>query len=216
MLEKLSALLPDLPRLGRDVEIPIYMIHISSDAEDYFFLFDFEQFAEASSGGAFVRPRLKVFAGRSDFSRATFARHFRETFQVEFDRMRADLGQSENKGWLTWETGANFGMIVSGFVGALVLAIAVSAGRVALSRVALPGWLKGKSKEAALNDEITGLKSQVDQALAQLDIALHPELFARCRALGGPAVRRGLEDEAWPLPDYVRRHLDEGKSGSWW
>lgn len=216
MFEKLTALIPDMPKLGRVVDIPVYMIHTTSDAEDYFFLFDFERFAEASTAGTFVKPGLTVFAGRNDFSRSVFARHFRETFQTEFDRMRADLGKSKNRGWLSWQVGAGIGGFVSGIVADLVLAIALSAGRAALGRISVPGWIKGKSRETALNDEIAGLKTQVDTALAEWDISLHPELYERARALGGPVSRVGMADEAWPLPDYVRAHLEDGGSGSWW
>lgn len=216
MLDRLTSLLPNIPNLGREAEIPVYLVHMGADAEDYFFLFDFESFAEASGSGAFVRPRLKVFAGRNDFSRTIFSRHFRETFQQEFDRMRADLGRKKNRGWLSWEIGETLGGLVTGLISNLVLAIALSAGRAALGRVGMAGLLRGKSKEAALNDEIDGLKSRVDGALAEISIALHPELHAHARGLGGPANRSGMEDDAWPLPEYVRTHLDDGSSGSWW
>ena len=66
-----------LPSMTRDAEIDVYLVHSSSDPEDYFFLFDFETFVERSKGGIFVRFKLRVFAGRSDFGRLVFARQFR-------------------------------------------------------------------------------------------------------------------------------------------
>ena len=53
------------PILGRDVELPVYLIHNSPDVEDYFFIFDFEDFVEQSRQGWFVRPKLRLWAGRS-------------------------------------------------------------------------------------------------------------------------------------------------------
>ena len=47
------------PRLMREVEIASYLVHNSSDPEDNFFLFDFEEFVARSESGLFVRP---VFA----------------------------------------------------------------------------------------------------------------------------------------------------------
>ena len=32
----------ELPKFGTEVEIPVYVVHNSLDAEDYFFIFDFE------------------------------------------------------------------------------------------------------------------------------------------------------------------------------
>ena len=75
--ERLASIsLPELPRLGREAVIPVYVVHNSGDAEDYFFIFDFEEFVVRSREGVFVRPRLRVIAGRDDFDRADFAREF--------------------------------------------------------------------------------------------------------------------------------------------
>ena len=32
---------------------------------------------------------------------------------------------------------------------------------------------------------------------------------------GGSGRRSGLDRDAWPLPLYVRKHLHDGTSGSW-
>ena len=62
---KLLDRLPDLtlPTLTREAEIAVYMVHNSRDPDDYFFLFDFEEFVDRSSHGAFVRPVLRILAG---------------------------------------------------------------------------------------------------------------------------------------------------------
>lgn len=215
-MKRIFEKMPDIewPKLTRDVPIDVYLVHNSAEAEDYFFHFDFEEFADRSRSGMFVKPMLQVHAGRDDFSRVTFARQFREVFATEFDRMRAELGQGEEKrGWLTWEW-AIFGGI-TGLIGNLVLAIALSAGKSLLSQISMPKFLKGKSAEAKLADEIDKTKSQVEQALQRIDVALHPELAAHARAQGHGRAS-GLDRDAWPLPDYVRAHLTDGRSGSWW
>jgi hypothetical protein len=85
-----------------------------------------------------------------------------------------------------------------------------------LGQLALPGFLKGKSAEAKLADEIERTKGRVETALAALDVALHPELLAHAERVGGTQKRADLDRDAWPLPDYVRAHLGDGRSGSWW
>lgn len=47
---------------------------ISRKPEDDFLLRDFEECTARSDGGWFVRPALRIFAGRNHFSRTTFAR----------------------------------------------------------------------------------------------------------------------------------------------
>ncbi|MEJ6391366.1 hypothetical protein [Gymnodinialimonas ulvae] len=213
--ERLGGYLPEMPTLGREAEIAVYLIHNSGDAEDYFFLFDFEEFVDRSKGGIFVRPALRVFAGRDDFSRVQFARQFREVFAREFDRMRADLaGKGGKRGWLSW----NFNVVdlVSDFVATMVLGLALSVGRMVLGKVAMPGFLKGRSDEAKLADEIDRTKGQVEAALAALDVSLHPELLVHAERVGGTQTRADLDRDAWPLPDYARAHLRDGESGSWW
>jgi hypothetical protein len=216
-IKGLSDKIPEmsLPTLGREAEIAVYLVHNSGDAEDYFFLFDFEEFVDRSKGGIFVRPILRVFAGRNDFSRTRFARQFREVFGREFDRMRADqVGKGKSGGWLSW----NFNVVdlISDFVATLVLGFALSLGRMVLGQLAVPSFLKGKSAEAKLADEIDRTKGQVETALAALDVSVHPELLAHAERSGGPQKRADLERDAWPLPGYVRAHLDDGRSGSWW
>ncbi len=213
--ERLGSYLPEMPTLGREAEIAVYLIHNSGDAEDYFFLFDFEEFVDRSKAGMFVRPVLRVFAGRDDFSRVRFARQFREVFAREFDRMRGELGgKGETRGWLSW----NFNVVdlVSDFVATMVLGIALSVGRMVLGKMAVPGFLKGKSAEAKLADEIDKTKGQVEAALAELDVRVHPELLEHAERVGGTQKRADQERDAWPLPDHVREHLRDGESGSWW
>jgi hypothetical protein len=209
--------LPDigLPSLMREAEIAVYLIHNSGDAEDYFFLFDFEEFADRSKAGLFVRPALKIFAGRDDFSRTLFARQFRDVFAMEFDRMRAELaGQGKSRGWLDWNVGVV--AFASDFVATLVLGLAVLAGRSLFRNMSLPKILKGKSAEAKLADEIDQTKGQVEAALARIDVTLHPELLDHAEAVGVTLKRADLDRDAWPLPDYVRTHLGAKESGSWW
>lgn len=204
-----------LPTLGRESEIAVYLVHNSDDPDDYFFLFNFEEFAERSKAGMFVRPVLHVFAGRDDFSRANFAREFRAVFQREFDRMRAELGSKSGKGWLSF--GANSVLdLIGGFVANLVLAVALHLGKSVLSAAGLSSLLKGKSAEAKLSDEIDRTKARVETALERIDVTVHPELLEHAERVGGYQKRAARDRDAWPLPDYVRAHLTDGQSGSWW
>ncbi len=94
---------PEMPQLGRMIDIPVYLVHNSDDPEDYFFIFDFELFVEQSRQGLFVRPKLQVWPGRDDFNRPQFAGQFRESFTQEFDLARAALENSnESSGWFSW------------------------------------------------------------------------------------------------------------------
>ncbi|MEL6532390.1 MAG: hypothetical protein AAFN09_08295 [Pseudomonadota bacterium] len=207
-----------LPALGKEAEIAVFLVHNSRDPEDYFFLFDFEEFADRSRAGIFVRPALRVYAGRDDFSRVTFARQFRAVFQREFDRMRTELAEGKGKrGWLDFKLGVSAVDLIGGLVANLVLAIATSAGKVVLTRIlGLPNLLKAKSDEAKLADEIDKTKRQVESALERIEVTLHRELYDHAYR-GGPAGKvSGLDRDAWPLPDYVRAHLSDGESGSWW
>lgn len=212
--EALSGL--SLPVLGREAEIAVYMVHNTDDAEDYFFLFDFEEFADRSKAGIFVRPVLRVHAGRDDFSRTRFSREFRAVFAREFDRMRADLARGKGRmGWLTWGSNSVVDMI-GGLVANLVLAVALSLGRQVLSLVGLGDIVKGRSAEAKLADEIDRTKGKVETALSRIEVTIHPELYAHaCRhGLKGPVS--GMDRAAWPLPTFVGTHLGDGESGSWW
>lgn len=221
MADWVRGALPGFPTIGREVAIPVYVIHNSGDAEDYFFIFDFEEFVERSREGMFVRPRLLVWAGRADFSRTLFARQVREAFQREFDAARAALAAEKGKrkgiGWFGWDMG--FDILTSlgaAFVANVVLLLAATTGKAVLS--ALPGlsWLRGKSEEGKLEDHIRDMQGRVDAALAALEIRLHRELYGHAWQGSAPGPLRGMDYDAWPLPGHVTRHLNDGTSGSWW
>ncbi|MDJ0626921.1 MAG: hypothetical protein QNJ44_01575 [Rhodobacter sp.] len=218
LTERLRDVLPGLPELGREVEIPVYVVHNSADPEDYFFLFDFELFVERSRQGLFPRPRLRVRAGRDDFSRLDFAAEFRRTFALEFDRMREELNRvrKDGRGWLSWDLVLSGPVQLAGSVLAhVVLYVAVSAGRGVLSSLGLRDLFRGKSDAARLEERIEGLQGKVDAALSRVEIRLHEELFAHAFP-DGLGKRAGIDYGAWPLPGYVRAHLRDGQSGSWW
>ncbi len=220
MFETISKTLQaQLPSLTTEAEIAVYMVHNSLDPEDYFFLFDFEAFVEQSGRGVFVQPKLTMSAGRDDFSRTVFARQLRQVFAQEFDAMRARLadGKSKGRGWLDWNfVGNSAAEMLGGFVANLVLAAATSAGRSILSALPLPKLWSAKTDEARLEDEIAKTKSQVEDALANMSITLHPELYEHAYPEGTHGKRADLDRDAWPLPAYVRTHLSTGQSGSWW
>lgn len=211
--------LPTLPKLGRTVEMPVYLVHNSNDAEDYFFIFDFEQFVEQTRTGVFVRPRMKIWAGRDDFDRRQFARQMRESFSREFDIARAQLasGKGRSKGWFGFlsESIGEVGSL-AGFVSNVVLLIALSAGRMVLKQVLPTALLTGKSDARKLEDGISETKEKVDQALQNAEITLHLELYRHAYRGQPPGRLTGMAYDAWPLPDYVQRHLHDGASGSWW
>lgn len=220
--DKLIERLPELrlPEFTREVEIPVYLIHNSVDPEDYFFIIDFEDFVERSTQGLFVRPRLKILAGRDDFGRTDFAHHFREVFAAEFDRMRAEVvagAKGRKLGWLNWSDALSLAPnLISGILANMVLMIATSTGKAVFGSFNLPGWLKGKSKTAKVEEEIERTRSAAEQALERVDVVLHPELYAHAWRDGGRGPQADLDREAWPLPAHVRAHLTDGKSGSWW
>lgn len=220
VLDKISGAMPklELPALGKPVDIPVYVIHNSADAEDYFFIFDFEQFVELSRAGVFVKPRLLVWAGRSDFGRGAFARQFRESFTKEFDAARRALVEEgkTKSGWFTWSMGRDLlSGAVSGFVANIVLLIATSAGKKILSSLPLPGFLREKSDTEKLEARIAETQGKVDDALAGMEVTLHRELYDHARQFG-PVSGANLDYDAWPLPDFVRRHLGDQNSTSWW
>ncbi|WP_299962776.1 hypothetical protein [uncultured Roseobacter sp.] len=210
-----------LPTLGRQVALPVYLIHNSADAEDYFFIFDFEEFVEQSRQGWFVRPKLQLWAGRSDFNRRAFARQFRESFAQEFDLARSELAaQSGTKrGWFGGLPGF-FRDIAApslpGVLANLVLLVAVSAGSKVLGQILPRGWLQQKSAAQKLEDGIAETKGKVDAALEQIEITLHMELYRHAWRGAPPGRLTGVDYDAWPLPAYVRQHLMDGTSGSWW
>lgn len=203
-----------LPEITREVEIAVYLIHNSNDPEDYFFLFDFEEFVEKSKAGLFVRPVMRIFAGRDDFGRTQFAREFRTVFAQEFDRMRAELASKKSRfGWLSFGSAID---LLGGFVSSIVLSIALSAGNKLLETVGFSALLKGKSDGTKLREEIEKTKSQVEKALERIEITIHRELYDHAYRDGYLGKISGMDREAWPLPHYVRVHLEQGESGSWW
>lgn len=218
-LGRLTAQMPklDLPELGRTAEIPVYVIHNSPDPEDYFFLFNFEEFAARSKGGMFVRPKLKIWAGRSDFSRRVFARQFREVFAQEFDVMRATLASSKKRGNWGWVDLEIPGLsLASNVIANVVLLLALSTGRALFGSLGLPAWMRGKDAGVKLEDEIEDTKKRVEDALSRIDIALHRDLYAHAYRAGSPGKLTGMDYDAWPLPAFLAEHLDDKESGSWW
>lgn len=222
-VDRVRGTLPEFewPTLGRQVDIPVYVIHNSADAEDYFFIFDFEEFVERSREGIFVRPALKVLAGRSDFSRTLFARQFREAFAREFDAARQALQAEKKKGqgigWLGWDLGFDaVSSLVASFVANVVLLLALTTGRAVLNLLPIPGWARGKSKDVKLEDQIDATQQKVDEALERIDVTLHRDLYNHAWRGQAPGPLTGMDYDAWPLPGHVASHLEDGTSGSWW
>ena len=220
ILDQLPAV--KMPTLGKIVDIPVYLIHNSPDPEDYFFIFDFEQFVERSRSGVFVRPRLKVWAGRSDFARRRFARQFRESFAREFEAARRalDQGSKTELGWFGQVVGTGLGVAsgtVSGFIALVVLALATTAGNAIWSALPnRPRFRRTKTDEERLEESIAETQSKVDGALAAMEVTLHPELHRHAYRGTTPGPRTGMDTEAWPLPPFVSEHLNDRKSTSWW
>ncbi|MEL7115684.1 MAG: hypothetical protein AAGP08_08840 [Pseudomonadota bacterium] len=211
----------DVPSLGKEVALPVYVVHNSRDAEDYFFIFDFEHFVEGTRAGWFVRPKLTLWAGRSDFARSRFARQFRESFAREFDIARAQLAAQEAKpqgwfGYLSTSVRDLRGRSLSDLVANIVLLVATSTGKAVLRHILPQGWLSAKSDAAKLEDGIETTRAQVDAALMNLDIRLHPELYAHAYRDGPQGRNADLDRAAWPLPAYVRQHLHDQTGGAWW
>ncbi|KAJ55942.1 hypothetical protein ACMU_09255 [Actibacterium mucosum KCTC 23349] len=219
LLDRLDRI--QLPSLTKEVPVAVYVIHNSRDPEDYFFLFDFEEFVSASNAGFFARPKLHLFAGRDDFSRLKFARQFREVFATEFDNMRNALAQQKKSGsgWLSfgWDLGAATLLSLRGVIPTLVLGSALAVGG---SLWMLFGRGKSSAKRAvtaqSVGEEIEKTKSQVEDALTRIEVTVHPELHDFAWRDGPRGPIGGMDRNAWPLPDYVRAHLSDGKSGSWW
>lgn len=212
--------LPEMPTLGATIDIPVYVIHNGPYTEDYFFIFDFEEFVEKSRSGRFVRPRIQVWAGRRDFDRNVFARQFRESFAAEFDAARQALREkdsSSNWGWLTWDirTG-DWDIGLSLFVAQVVLLIALSAGKFAWSSIPFPKWVTGKTDEEKLEVSIAETQDRVDAALKRMKIRVHPELLRY--AYREEVVPKALkaEEDAWPLPSEIVAHLSDGRIQSRW
>lgn len=210
-----------LPSLGRAVELPVYVIHNSADEEDYFFIFDFEEFVEQSRQGWFVRPKLRLWAGRSDFNRRAFARQFRMSFAQEFEMARAELAAQKDtkRGWFGGLPGF-FRDIAApslpGVLSNLVLLVALSAGGKVLGQILPAGWTRQKTDAQKLEDGIQETRDKVDAALGEIEITLHMDLYRHAWRGQPPGRLTGVDYDAWPLPAYVQQHLMDGTSGSWW
>lgn len=213
--------LPTLPPLGREVALPVYLIHNSPDAEDYFFIFDFEEFVEQSRQGWFVRPKLQLWAGRADFNRRAFAREFRQSFAQEFELARQELAAQKDvkKGWFGGLPGFFRDIAapsIPGVLANLVLLVALSAGTKVLAQILPSGWMRQKTDAQKLEHGIEETKDKVDAALGQIQITLHMDLYRHAWRGQAPGRLTGVDYDAWPLPGYVQRHLMDGTSGSWW
>lgn len=197
------------PALAREAETAVHMVHDGDDAEDCFFLFDYEDFIDRSRAGLFVRPVLRIFAGREDISR-------RRLFARELDRMRAELGRG--RGRIGWLGGGSKSVLdpIGGLVANLALAVAMPLGRQVLSMPGLARVLKGRRAEAKPADRIDRTRGQAEAALARIEVPLNPELYAHAFRHGSSGPRAGLDRAAWPLRDHVRAHLGDGASGASW
>ena len=210
----------EMPTLGREVAIPVYLIHTGPDPEAYFFIFDFEEFVERSREGIFVRPKLKLWAGREDFSRAEFARQFRVSFGREFEAARLALvAEKKSSGWFGWLKGTGSDLIgnsIAGFIANVVLLVALSAGRMVLSQI-LPATLsRVKSDATKLEQSIEETKDKVDAALRDFDVTLHADLYFHAFGERPHGAYEGMDFDAWPLPNFVQKHLGDTETTSWW
>ncbi|MEM9795146.1 MAG: hypothetical protein AAF919_01565 [Pseudomonadota bacterium] len=210
--DRLRGVIPEirLPELGRRVEIPVHVIHNTTDPEDYFFIFDFEQFVERSRAGVFARPVVKIWAGRSDFDRRAFARQFRQAFARDFDAARATLdAESRKRGWFGWlPAPTDLVGLASTLATNVVLLIALSAGRAVFGQLSLPGWLRRRGERERLEAAIADTQGHVDAALERVEIVLHMDLYRHAwrGARGGRLT--GMDYDAWPLPASVAQYLD--------
>lgn len=209
-----------LPSLGREVPIPVYLVHNSPDAEDYFFIFDFEEFVERSREGMFVRPKLQVWAGRDDFDRAAFARQFRVSFSKQFDNARKALASEQTSGgWFNWisDVSKDLSMVSwHAFVAHIVLLISLSAGRKVFTAILPTGLFSGKDPARKLEDSIEDTKRKVDTALQKLEVVLHWELCAHAFYGQKPAHFNEQDYDTWPLPEFVKTHLDDKEAQAFW
>ncbi len=212
--------MPKLPTLGRQVPIPVYMVHNSDHPDDYFFIFDFEEFVEKSRDGMFVRPKIKLFAGRDDFNRGAFARQFRVSFAKQFDAARDTLvAQKKQGGWFGWlsETASEIsGSNLQAFAAHVVLLVSLSAGKMVLSAILPARFFSGRSSAQKLEESIEDTKVKVDLALERLEVVLHWELCAHAFYGDQPEGFREEDYDTWPLPEYVKEHLDDKETGAFW
>lgn len=222
LLDRVKGNLPSLslPTLGKTVELPVYVVHNSIDREDYFFIFDFEEFVEKSRDGMFVRPKLKVWAGRNDFDRVRFAGQFRASFAKEFDAARNALTEAKQKkgwGWFSFGMGIEaIATTYSSFVAEIILMTALSASNRLASIFKLPQVFKTKSDFTKLEESIEQTQAKVDEALTRMEIILHRELWAHAYVDDTAGSEDGIDDNAWPLPDSVREHLNDQADWARW
>ena len=209
---------------AKEVEIPIYLVHNSASAEDYTFLIDFERFLREAKVGIFARPVLKVWVGRSDFDRTMFARNLREAFNYEFARMRVEAMTPKKEGWFSFGLSDVLSRAnAAHLVGTIFLFVAVNGGKFALRGVGsvlgidrfIPSF-GSKDLAAQVEDDIQTKQDVVDAALAKMKVTLHRELYIYAFRDSNPGPLSGMDHDAWPLPQYVREHLDDGRSSSWW
>lgn len=205
--------LPERPDLMSRVDLPVYMIHMAPGPDDYYFVFDFEELVARSREGGFVRPRIRLYAGRDDFDRQVFAGYFRQSFTREFDAMRKAQASQQQGGWFdraqegVWQAGSAWGAM-----SLIVLWLALSAGKAVMPRFRLPRLLHRRSKEAQLESEIETLKGQVDAGLAAMQVTLHPELQLHAMARGAPGDPEALDLSGWPLPGFVTQALKDAQN----
>ncbi|MEM9062529.1 MAG: hypothetical protein AAGD13_18865 [Pseudomonadota bacterium] len=214
---------PDV-RITSDVEVPVYVIHHGSKAEDYELLCDFKKFMAESQSGLLHRPVVKILAGRQDFERHIFARHLREAFSGQFDAVRAIHRAELEAADKRWSLGIpTIGEIVlwgltsaGGLVGSLLLYLATETSRTAIDRIGavlrqsmLGRAVAGKSADAALEDLIEEKKSVIDAALARIDVELHPDLYRFAWRGQRPGPMTGINRNAWPLPDFVAKRMKD-------
>ena len=168
----------------------------------------------------FVRPKLKLWAGRDDFDRAAFARQFRESFSSQFDAARTALAaKKEQGGWFGWLSETANDVTASSlqlFAAHVVLLVALSAGKMVLSAILPRRLLSGPDDTQKLEDSIETTKEKVDQALRGFEVVLHWELCAHAFYGEKPAGFRAADYDTWPLPEFVRQHLDDKETGAFW
>jgi hypothetical protein len=211
--EVASKITEQMPSVGKTVEVPVYVIHHGPGAEDYFFVFDFEEFVARTREGLFVRPRIVAWAGRRDFGQLAFSRQFRAAFGQQFDAARAqmedEVARKGGQGWFGWLRDL-WGKGLGGFASELMLLVALSAGRKALAQVGRAHLLAGKSEARQLEDVIADTQAKVDDALEAMEMRLHPQLYAHAWRRQRPGPEDGLSRDAWPLPQKVARVLGDG------
>ena len=209
--------------LASEVEVPVYVVHHGTGAEDYVLLCDFEAFLRESQSGLFHRPVLKIWAGRDDFERIPFARNLREAFADQFDRVRAAHRAERDAARSNWSLRLpGLGEILlwgltttGGLVGSILLYLATAATGEALRDIGqalrnslLGRAFRGKDPEVALEEMIAEKKSVIDAALARQSVTLHPELYAHAWRRGRPGPLTGMDRDAWPLPEFVRAEME--------